>query len=108
MCWQLNFNLPWCNLSTALTLCIMETPKRVDPDEMQHAAFHQGLHFLLKLKQSSGTEIHHNLENSTCDPLKYTMGNPIIIVSICMGISIRFKSCFVRFYCSGERYTNYR
>ena len=32
-----------------------------DPDEMQHnAAFHQGLHCLLKLKQTSGTEIHHN------------------------------------------------
>ena len=32
-----------------------------DPDEMQHnAAFHQGLHFLLKSKQSSGTELHHN------------------------------------------------
>ena len=37
-----------------------------DPDEMQHdAAFHQGLHCLLRLKQPSGTEIHHNLENST-------------------------------------------
>ena len=30
-----------------------------DPDEMQHnAAFHQGLHCLLRLKQSSGSEIH--------------------------------------------------
>ena len=36
-----------------------------DPDEMQHnAAFHQGLHCLLKSKQCSGTEIH-NLEKST-------------------------------------------
>ena len=34
-----------------------------DPDEMQHnAAFHQGLHCLLRLKQPSGTEIHRNLE----------------------------------------------
>ena len=32
-----------------------------DPDEMQHnATFHQGLHCLLRLKQPSGTEIHHN------------------------------------------------
>ena len=32
-----------------------------DPDEMQHnATFHQGLHCLLRLKQHSGTEIHHN------------------------------------------------
>ena len=30
-----------------------------DPFEMQHnAAFHQGLHRLLRLKQPSGTEIH--------------------------------------------------
>ena len=37
-----------------------------DPDEMQHyAAFHQGLHCLLRLKQSSGTKIHHSLENFT-------------------------------------------
>ena len=43
-----------------------------DPDEMQHdAAFHQGLHCLLRLKQSSGTEIRHNLENSTCDLFKH-------------------------------------
>ena len=27
-------------------------------------------------------EIHHYLENSTCDPLKYTMGSPIVNVSI--------------------------
>ena len=31
-----------------------------DPDKMQHyAAFPQGLHCLLRLKQSSGTEIPH-------------------------------------------------
>ena len=53
-----------------------------DPDEMQHnAAFHQGLHCLLRL----GTEIHHNIENSTCDPLKYKMGSSILIVSLSMG-----------------------
>ena len=69
------------------TLAISE-----DPDEMQHdAAFHQGMHGLLRLKQPSGTEIHHNLENSTCDPLKYTMGNPTLIVSICMEKSTRIQ-----------------
>ena len=63
-----------------------------DPDEMQHnAAFHQGLHCLQILKQPSGTEIHHSLENSTCDPLKYPMSSPILIVSIYMGKSIRKK-----------------
>ena len=59
-----------------------------DPDQMQHnAAFHQGLHCLLRLKQPSGTEIHHNLENSTYDPLKYIMGSPILIVPVFMGKS---------------------
>ena len=62
-----------------------------DPDEMQHiAAFHLGLHCLLRLKQSSGTEIH-NLENSTGVPFKCTMDNPIFIVSICMRKSIRIQ-----------------
>ena len=61
-----------------------------DPDEMQHiAAFHLGLQCLQRLKQPSGTEIRHNLENFICDSLKYTMGSPILIVSICMGKSIR-------------------
>ena len=65
---------------------------REDPDEMQHnAAFHQGLHCLLRLKQPSGTKIHHNLETSNCDPLKCTMGSPKLIVSICMGKSIRIQ-----------------
>ena len=33
------------------------------PDEMQHkAAFHQGLHYLLRYDQSLGTEIHHFIE----------------------------------------------
>ena len=59
--------------------------KQQNPDEMQHkAAFHQGLHCLLRLKQSSGTEIH-------CDLLKYTMGNLILIVSKCMEKSIRIQ-----------------
>ena len=38
-------------------------------DEMLNSAeFHQGLHFLLGSKQSSGTEIHHNLEILSYDP----------------------------------------
>ena len=43
-----------------------------DQNEMQHnAAFHRGLHCLLRLKQPSGTEyIIIYLENSTCGPLK--------------------------------------
>ena len=42
--------------------------KGEDPDEMPHnVAFHLDLHFLLRSKRS---EIHHNLEILTCDPLK--------------------------------------
>ena len=60
-----------------------------DTDEMQYnAAFYQGLHYLLRLKQPSRTEIHNNLENLTYHPLKCKMENPILIVSICMGGSI--------------------
>ena len=63
-----------------------------DLDEMPHnAAFHHGLYCLLRFKKSSGTEIHHDLKNATCDPLKYTMGSPILIVSICIGKSIRIQ-----------------
>ena len=63
-----------------------------DSDEMQHnAAFHQGLHCLLGLNRPSGTEIHHYLENYTCGPLKYTMGSPILIVSIYMRKSSEYK-----------------
>ena len=69
-----------------------------DPDKIQHhAVFHQGLHCLLELKQPPGTEICHNLETSTCDPFKYKMGNPILIVSICMGKFIRIKRVKIHF-----------
>ena len=57
-------------------------------DEMQHnAAFYQGLHYLLRFKQPSGIEIHNHLEISIYDPFKYTMGSPILFVSLCMGKS---------------------
>ena len=48
------------------TRCILETlTNSEDPDEMQrNAAFHHGLHRLLILKQSPGTEIHHSFEKS--------------------------------------------
>ena len=51
-----------------------------------------------KIKQSSVREMHGNLESSTCDPFKYTMGSPILNVSICVGKSIRIqrvKGCIV-------------
>ena len=60
---------------------------------MQHnAAFHQGLYYLLRLNQSSGTEINHNLENFICYLLKFTMGSSILIASICKGKSNRIQT----------------
>ena len=58
---------------------------------MQHnAAFYQGLHCLLRLKQSPGTGIHYN----TCDSLNFTMGTLILIVSIRNGSPIIIQSMF--------------
>ena len=64
-----------------------------DPDEMQHhAAFHQGLHCLLRLKQPSGTEIHHNIENFTsCHPLKYKMGSYTYCINIIVSAGKHFS-----------------
>ena len=72
-----------------LTRCILETLEySEDPDEMQHnllhkAAFHQGLHCLLKSKQFSGTKMHHIIEISTSDPLKYKMFFHTYCINIC-------------------------
>ena len=45
-----------------------------DPDEMAHkAAFHQGLHCLLRQNQSSEKEIQYIFEIITCDPPIYMM-----------------------------------
>ena len=53
-----------------------------DPDEMPHyAAFHLGLHCLLRLKRSSGKEIQSFFEIITCDPSIYTMNHPKFIAS---------------------------
>ena len=75
-----------------------------DPDEMQHnATFHQGLHYLLRLNQSSGTEIYHNLENSTRDPLKYTMGSPILINQYVRENPSNTKGCKSKYFSSSGR-----
>ena len=56
-----------------------------DPDEIRHnAAFHQGLYYLIRIKQNSETETQHYSDTSTYDPLKYIIGSPILVVSICM------------------------
>ena len=35
--------------------------------------------------------MHNDLQNSTCDSLKYTIGSPLLIVHICVGKSIRIQ-----------------
>ena len=40
----------------------------------------QSLHCLLRLKQPSGTEIHHIIGPSSCEPLTCTMESTIFIV----------------------------
>ena len=54
-----------------------------DPVEMpQNAAFHQRLHFLLRLKQTSWTEVHLNQEILACNSLvSCTINHPMLIVS---------------------------
>ena len=56
-----------------------------------NAAFHQGLHCLLRLKQSSGKEIQSYFEIITCDPLISTMDYPKFIVSYQVAESISIQ-----------------
>ena len=66
------------------------------------------LHFIkVRLKQPSETEVtelHYNLENSTCDPLKYTMDNPILTVSICMENPSEYKGLNRKSLCKYQSY----
>ena len=63
-----------------------------DSDEMPHnAAFHQGLHCLLRQNHLLGTEIHLNWKMTTCHPIKYIMDHSILIALICMGKFIRIQ-----------------
>ena len=51
-----------------------------DPDEMPHrAAFHQGLHYLLRQNRSSRNNTMIS-EIISCDPSMYTMDHPYLIV----------------------------
>ena len=52
-----------------------------DPDEMPHnAAFHQGLQYLLRRKQSSEKDKKIGYYILTCDPSISTMDHPKFIV----------------------------
>ena len=58
-----------------------------------YAAFHQGLHCLLKQKQSSEKEMQFVCFSKiiTCDPSIYTMDHPAFIVSSFIENSIGLK-----------------
>ena len=66
-----------------------------DPDEMpQYAAFHQGLHCLLRQNQSSEKNKQYLLEIMTCDPSVYTMDHPDFIICSFMENSIGLKRVY--------------
>ena len=68
-----------------------------DPDEMpQNAAFHQGVHCLLRQNQSSEKAIHYFLKIINCDPSTYIMDHPDFIVCSFVENSIGLKT--VKFY----------
>ena len=57
-----------CFLTHWLTITLADS---ADPDEMPHkVAFHQGLHCLLRYKQSPGTEIYRFIEISVHEPFQ--------------------------------------
>ena len=73
-------------------LCFLDTGKQVLWQAVKTQIkcrmtwhFIKGLHCLLRLKQSSGTEIYPFIETLPENPLRYKMDYPILIVSICMG-----------------------
>ena len=58
---------------------------------LHHAAFLQGLHWLLSQNQISERKIQYFLKIITCDPSMYTMDNPDFIVLSFMENSIDLK-----------------
>ena len=70
-------------LHIVLNVCCDMVTNSEDPDEMPwNAEFHQGLHCLLRQKQSSEKEMQFYFKIITCDPFMYTMDLPRFIVSI--------------------------
>ena len=56
-----------------------------DPDEMPHnAAFHQGLHCLLRPNNLQRKKYNIFLKIITCNPSIYTMDHPDFIIHTCM------------------------
>ena len=76
-----------------ITFFVLENHKRLAWQTVQtlvkcHIAFcgiSSGSALFAKINFSSGIEIYHNLEISTCNPFKYIIDDPIPIVSIYLG-----------------------
>ena len=66
-----------------------------DPDKMPHnAAFHQGVHYLLRQNRTSEKQIQYCLKIITHDPSLYTMANSDLTVYIFMESGLkRVKRC---------------
>ena len=73
--------------SISLSIFILDTGKQVLWQKVKTQMKCRSMrHFIrvctvYKEKKSSDTGIHRNLEISTCDPLKYKMGNSMLILS---------------------------
>ena len=83
-----------------------------DPDKLpQNAIFHQGLHCLLRGKQSSGKETNYITRFIlTCDPLTCTMDHSKIIVSNLKkdeSVHQYIKGFKITIFCLGWSWTNF-
>ena len=72
-------NVPAYVVNPFVSTCILETPNR----ELRQTVKTQMKGSALRLKQLSGTELHHNLHFFTCDPLKNRMDSRLLILSMC-------------------------
>ena len=89
----LAFQLQILHIIDILTLCILETPEQVFGKQCRprwKCCISSGSALLAKIK-TAFVDRNTYLENIACDPLKCTMGSPILIVSICMGKSTRIQ-----------------
>ena len=73
---------------------ILETPKCAlgqTVETQMKCSISSGSPLFARIKTTFRDKIHHYLEKSASDPLKYTMGSPILIVSIYMEKSTRIQ-----------------
>ena len=56
-----------------------------------------------RVNQTLGTDIPHNLEMPTCDPLKYIIDNHFLIAFICMGIHCIHRNANTNLFQAGSK-----